>query len=446
MAKKSVRQVEELVKQVVEEGAGTEVLRRALEAALAAIMEGEVSELAGAGYGERSEERLTHRNGYRNRRLDTPLGTTELHIPRLRQGSYQPSFLRSRQRSDESLLVALVECFQQGVSTRKAEEVARSLGVDGISKSTVSRMLDVLDPQVEAFRQRALRSCAYVYVDARYENVREDHAIRKMAVLVAVGVREDGTREVLGYWVAPTENEAYWGDFLQDLRRRGLEKVQLVISDAHEGLRKAIQRHLPGARWQRCKVHFLRNVGARLPLKKRPAMLALVKTIFAQDTLAEALHQRQEVVQLFRKAKQHEAADLLEHADDVLTYMNFPRDHWPKLHSTNMLERLNRELKTRTRVVSIFPNRASLIRLAGALLLEENDEWLVGRRYIGEQSMKLLADPKSRLEQVIPGAGHLVACRSVLPPAGGRTPTRGKANGRGHRVNGVAGLADGMGF
>jgi transposase-like protein len=419
------------VKQVVEEGAGTGLLRRALEAALAAIMEGEVSELTGAAYGERSEERQTYRNGYRPRQLDTPLGTSELQIPKLREGTYLPSFLRARQRSDESLLLALVECFQQGVSTRAAERVAIALGVEAISKSTVSRILTVLEPQVEAFRKRALSSFPYVYLDARYENVRENHRIEKMAVLIGVGVREDGSREVLGYWVAPTENEAYWSDFLQDLRQRGLDGVKLVISDAHEGLRAAIRQKLPGAKWQRCKVHFLRNVAGRLPAKKRPALMALVKTMFAQDRLEDALRQRRQVVEGFHRARLDDVADFIEQADEVLTYMSFPAEHATKLNSTNMLERLNRELKTRTRVVSIFPNRASLIRLVGALLLEENDEWLVARRYIGEQSMKLLAEPKQTLD-VLPAKNGPPAARSALAPSGARAHTRPNPNGRGH--------------
>jgi len=429
MASKSVRQVEELVKQVVEGGRLEDVLRRALEASLAAIMEGEVSELAGAGLGERSADRVTHRNGYRPRQFDTPLGTTELQIPKLRQGSYLPSFLRARQRSDESLLLALVECFQQGVSTRAAERVANALGVETISKSTVSRVLAALDPQVEAFRKRPLSRFPYVYLDARYENVRENHRIDKMAVLIGVGVREDGSREVLGYWVAPTENEAYWSDFLQDLRQRGLDGVKLVISDAHEGLKAAIRQKLPGAKWQRCKVHFLRNVAGRLPTKKRPALMALVKTIFAQDSLEEALRQRRHVVDGFHRAHLDDVAALIEQADEVLTYMSFPAEHATKLHSTNMLERLNRELKTRTRVVSIFPNRASLIRLAGALLLEENDEWLVARRYIGEESMKLLAEPKETLD-VLPAKDGVPAARSALAPAGARAHTRPSPSGR----------------
>jgi putative transposase len=393
MANNSLRHIDGFVKSIVDNGETKEVLRRALEAALAALMEGEVSVITGAGHGEVSESRETHRNGYRERRLDTTLGTIPLRIPRVRTGSYMPSFLSSNQRSDAALVAALVECFQQGVSTRKAEAVARSLGVESMSKSTVSRMLGTLDEQVKAYRERPLPECPYVFVDARYENVREDHAVRKMAVMVALGVRPDGGKEFLGFWVARVENEAYWGDFLADLRRRGLEGVKLMVSDAHEGLRRAIQRVYPGSMWQRCKVHFLRNLAGRLPRKKQPSVMALVKTVFAQDSQDEALVQRTAVAKLLRQMKCGEAADLLEGATEVLTYMQFPKDHWTKLHSTNVVERLNRSLKVRTRVVSIFPNKASVERLIGALLLEEQDEWLDGRRFISAQSMKLLLQP-----------------------------------------------------
>lgn len=339
-----------------------------------------------------------------------------LRIPRVRDGSYMPSFLKARQRSDDALMVALVECYQRGVSTRKAEAVAQALGVERISKSTMSRLLAALDPQVDTFRKRRLPSCPYVFVDARYENVREDHRVQKMAVLVAIGVREDGAREVLGFAVAPVENEAYWEDFLQDLRKRGLSGVRLVVSDGHEGLKIAIGRVFPGARWQRCKVHFLRNLGARIPQKRRPALLALAKTIFEQETLDDAFAQRAQVAEAFRRAGQADAAELLESSDEILTYLSFPLEHRTKLHSTNVVERLNRELKTRTRVVSIFPNRASLVRLVGALLLEEHDEWIVGRRYISEQSMKALRSP----------AGPPIDAARAGPPAQGArlTPPR----------------------
>ena len=416
MADKSLRHIESFLDKIVKSTEFRDVLRHGLEAVLAAMMETEVQQVTGAGHGEHSDERMTHRNGYRDRSFNSALGTSILRIPKIRQGSYYPSFLKSRQRSDDALVLAIAECYQQGVSTRKMESIGRALGVESLSKSTVSRILKMLDPQVEAFRQRVLPSCPYVFVDARYEHVREDHAVRKSAVLVAIGVKQDGSREVLGFWTARVENEAYWSDFLQDLKGRGLSGVRLVISDAHEGLRKAIAGTFPEAEWQRCKVHFLRNLSSRIPERKRPALLSLAKTIFQQESFDEALAQRDQVVAFYRQARQREAADFLEGCNDVLTHMRFPREHWTKLHSTNVLERLNRELKRRTRVVSIFPNRESLERLTGSLLVEEHEEWMVSRRYISERSMKLLTTRAEELEAIVPGAAKLLESNRPVPP------------------------------
>jgi len=428
MADTRLRQIEAFVEEIQREGMPLDVLRRGLEAALAAVMEAEVTELAGAGYGERSEARLTRRNGYRQRTFQTGLGTSVLEIPRLRQGSYLPSFLRAHQRSDDALVMAVAQCYHQGVSTRNVEAVAQALGIESLSKSTVSRMAERLDPQVKAFRERQLGECPYVFLDARYEHVRENHRVQKMAVMIAVGVRWDGIREVLGYAVARVENEAFWEDFLKELKGRGLHGVELVVSDGHEGLKAAIQKVFPGSLWQRCKVHFLRNLSGRIPRKKRAAMVSLAKTIFEQDSLEEARQHRELVVSIYRKARLHEAADFLEDSEEVLTYMEMPREHWTKLHSTNALERLNRELKRRTRVVSIFPNRQSLSRLVGALLLEEHEEWMVGRRYISERSMKLLKTPAEELDELVPGAGVLLetAARPGPPGALGASPTTGR--------------------
>ncbi len=409
MTENNLRHMESFVESVLSAPDSKDLLRKALEAALAALMEGEVSELAQAGYRERTADRVNHRNGYRERRFDSALGTSSLQIPRLRQGSYMPSFLKARQRSDEALMLAMASCYHQGVSTRNAEAVARALGVENLSRSTASRMAAALDPQVEAFRRRSLPGCPYVYLDARYEHVREDHAVRKMAVMVALGVRVDGGREVLGFQVARVENQAFWDDFIADLVERGLTGTKLVVSDAHEGLRRAIEQRLPAAAWQRCKVHYLRNLGSRLPPRRRSALLSLAKTIFEQETLEDALKHRATVARFFREARQAEAAEFLERADEVLTHMQFPREHWTKLHSTNLVERLNRELKRRTRVVSIFPHRGSLERLVGALLVEEHEEWMVGRRYISEKSMKLLQSPVEQLDEIAPGAGALLA-------------------------------------
>jgi len=423
MADTRLRQIEAFVEEIQREGMPLDVLRRGLEAALAAVMEAEVTESAGAGYGERSEARLTRRNGYRQRTFQTGLGTSVLEIPRLRQGSYLPSFLRAHQRSDDALVMAVAQCYHQGVSTRNVEAVAQALGIENLSKSTVSRMAERLDPQVKAFRERKLDECPYVFLDARYEHVRENHRVQKMAVMIAVGVRWDGIREVLGYAVARVENEAFWEDFLKELKSRGLHGVKLVVSDGHEGLKAALLKVFPGSLWQRCKVHFLRNLSGRIPRKKRAAMVSLAKTIFEQDSPEEARQHRELVVSIYRKGGLHEAADFLEDSEEVLTYMEMPREHWTKLHPTYALERLNRELKRRTRVVSIFPNRLSLSRLVGALLLEEHEEWMVGRRYISERSMKLLKTPAEQLDELVPGAGVLLEAAAHPGPPGALGPS-----------------------
>jgi putative transposase len=423
MADTSLRHVHALLEEIRNEGMPKHVLKRALEAVLGALMEEEVTEQAGAGYGERSELRAVRRNGYRDRTLHTGLGTSLLQIPKLRQGTYLPSFLKAHQRSDDALVMAVAECYHQGVSTRNVEAIAQALGVASLKKSTVSRMAEALEPQVQAFRTRKLPACPYVYVDARYEFVREDHRVQKMALMIAIGVREDGVREVLGYRVARVENEAFWSDFLLDLRKRGLSGVRMVISDAHEGLKLAIAKAFPSGIWQRCKVHFLRNLSGRIPRKKRPALISLAKTIFEQDTAEEAREQRELVVDFYRRAGMHEAADCLADSEDVLRYMDMPAQHWTKLHSTNVLERLNREIKRRTRVVSIFPNRKSLDRLVGALLLEEHEEWMVARRYISEKSMNRLKSNAEQLEEMAPGGGLLLP---AAPRPGARGPRGGQ--------------------
>lgn len=408
-SEKSLRHVNALVEEVLSGGDVNGLLRKALEAVLAAVMEAEVSEQLGAAHGERSEGRQGHRNGYRERTFQTGLGTSTLRVPKVRRGHYSPSFLTAYKRSDDALLAAVATCFHQGVSTRKVEALMRELGVDHMKKSQVSEVVKRLDPQVEAFRKRPLGECPYVFLDARYENVREDNEVHKVAVLVALGVRRDGMREVLGVSVSRTENEAFWDDFLTSLVERGLTGVKLAISDAHQGLRKAIEKRLVAAKWQRCRVHFMRNLATRVSRRHQPACLALAKTIFAQESHEAAVAQREMVAKALRQAKQHAAADFLESSDDMLTYMLFPMDHWTKLHSTNVVERLNRELKRRTRVVSIFPNRKSLIRLAGALLLEEHEEWLVGRRYISERSMDQLYSPAQVLGIEEDPTGYLAA-------------------------------------
>lgn len=396
-SEKSLRHVQQFVEAMMSEDTVNNALRAGLEAILSAVMEAEVSAVTGAEHGERSGDRATNRNGYREREFQTGLGTSILRVPKVRRGHYTPSMLTAYKRSDDALMAAVAACYQQGISTRKVEAVMRELGVEHMKKSQVSEIAKRLDEQVGVFRQRELSEFPYVWMDARYENVREGGGIKKVAVLVAIGVRRDGMREVLGFAVSPVENEAYWDDFISSLLQRGLHGVKLAISDAHQGLRLAIEKRLPSAQWQRCRVHFMRNLGTRISKRHRPACLALAKMVFAQESYEEAIEQRGHVVRALRRAKQNPAADFLESTDAMLTYMHFPRGHWSKLHSTNVVERQNRELKRRTRVVSIFPNRASLERLVGALLLEEHEEWLVGRRYISESSMDALYTPADQL-------------------------------------------------
>lgn len=355
------------------------------------VMEAEVSKKTGAGLGERSEARLTHRNGYRSREWKTRTGDIELSIPRVREGTYFPSFLEPRRRAEQALMCAIRESYVQGISTRRVEQLCEQLGVQGVDKSFVSRITKTLDDEIRAFTTRRLEGeFPYVYVDARYEKVRLERRIVSVAFLVAIGVRDNGTRELLGFRTGAQESHLLWKEFLDSLVERGLQGVRLVISDAHSGLKRAIGESLRSVAWQRCRVHFLRTVEAHVSKRHRPTVLALVRTVFAQPDLASAREQLKKIVETLHP---HfgEVARLLDEAEhEVLTYMTFPEEHWTKLHSTNVLERLMRTLKARTRVVGIFPDEASLMRLAGAVLLEEHDEWADNRRYISEASMAKL--------------------------------------------------------
>jgi putative transposase len=291
-------------------------------------------------------------------------------------------------------VAVVAEAYVQGVSTRKVEALVQALGIAGISKSEVSRLAASLDEQVEAFRTRRLEaSYPYLWVDARYEHVREDSRVVSMAVIVAYGVRADGVREVLGMDVGLSEDVVLWRTFLQSLVGRGLKGVQLVISDAHPGLKQAIREVFVGAAWQRCRVHFMRNLLARVPKTAQAMVAATVRTIFQQPDRASAQRQLREVCQTLR-ARFPQAVALLEEAEEeIFTFYDFPTEHRRQIYSTNPLERLNKELKRRSAVVGIFPNRAAVIRLLGALLAEQNDEWLVGRHYFSETSMHKLLHP-----------------------------------------------------
>jgi putative transposase len=373
---------------------GGDFLRDTLRKALQEMMAEEVSALIGAERYERSEERTTQRNGARHRPFDTRLGTIDLAIPKLRAGSYFPVWLEPRRRAEQALVAVVAEAYLKGVSTRKVEDVVQALGIAGMSKSEVSRLCASLDAQVTAFRTRRLDAeYPYLFLDARYEHVREDERVQSMAVVIAYGIRGDGVREVLALDVNTAEDLEHWRQFLQDLVARGVRGVKLVTSDAHAGLKRAIAEVFLGAGWQRCRVHFLRNLLARVPKNLQPMVAATVRPIFHQSSRQEAQAQLAQVCSTLG-ARFPKAVDLLVGAEeDILAFYDFPREHWRQIYSTNPLERVNKELKRRSAVVGIFPNRMAVVRLLGSLLVEQNDEWLVGCHYFSEASMRKLTEP-----------------------------------------------------
>jgi transposase-like protein len=369
-----------------------DVLREGIRVLSQALMETEVAGLIGAERHERTAERTAYRNGARLRTWDTRMGTIELAIPKITPGTYFPSLLHPRRRAEQALLAVVQEAYVHGVSTRKVDDLVRALGVDGMSKSEVSRICSELDAVVTAFRTRPLvGEHRYVWPDATYHKVRVDGRVISQATVVAVGVTTEGERQILGVDAGPSEDRAFWTAFLRSLVKRGLTGVRLVISDAHEGLKQAIGTVLSGASWQRCRVHFMRNLLATVPQGAREAMAAIVRTIFAQPDHGSALGQLHKVADGLRPRFPQAAALLEDAAEDVLAYRHYPSEHHRQLHSTNPLERLNKEIKRRSNVVGIFPNPAALLRLVGAVLLEQNDEWTVAaRRYFSVESMTRL--------------------------------------------------------
>jgi putative transposase len=372
---------------------GTDLVRESLGWLVRELMEAEVSELIGARLGERTEDRATHRNGYRGRRWDTRAGEIELQIPKLRQGSYFPSFLEPRRRSEQALVAVVQQAYVCGVSTRRVDQLVESLGLR-ISRSEVSRICALLDEQVEAFRQRPLEGdYVYLWLDAKVEKVRDGGRVRRKALVIAHGVHETGRREIIGLDVGEAETEAFWTTFLRGLVKRGLTGVQLAISDAHPGLKAAIAKVL-GAPWQRCTVHFLRDCLGHARRDQHGLLAALIRPIFnqpdgpaARDALSAAVAQLD--------GRLDKVAAMLEDAEeDILAFYSLPAEHWTKLRSTNPLERFNKEIGRRTDVVGIFPDDASLIRLAGMLCIEQNDEWLVGRRYLSARAMQPLLEKR----------------------------------------------------
>jgi putative transposase len=372
-------------------------IRTAAETIYQALIEAELTDTIGAALHERTESRTNLRNGHRSRILSTPAGDLELRIPKLRSGSFYPSLLERRRRVDQALFAVVMEAYLHGVSTRKVDDLVKALGADtGISKSEVSRICADLDTEVGAFRDRSLadQTFPYVFLDATYCKARVNHRVVSQAVVIATGVRADGWREVLGFAVGDSEDGAFWTAFLRSLKARGLGGVQLVISDAHTGLKQAINAVLLGAAWQRCRVHFLRNVLAQVPKGSAEMVAAAIRTIFAQPDAAHVREQLGVIAGMLGRQSVKVETMLRDAAEDLLAFTSFPVAHWKKIWSTNPLERLNKEVKRRTDVVGVFPNPEALLRLAGAVLVEAHDEWqATDRRYLGETTMALLTSP-----------------------------------------------------
>jgi len=378
--------------ELVEKGAQDELVRELLAHVVERFMEFEVEQRTGAEYGERAAERSTSRNGYRDRTWETRVGSIDLRIPKLRRGSYFPAFLEPRRTAKKALAAVVQEAYVHGVSTRAVDGLVQAMGMTGISKSQVSRLCAEIDGRVNAFLTRPLEGdWPYLWIDATYVKSRQAGRIVSVAVIIAVAVNTEGVREIVGLAVSPSEAEPFWVEFLRELTRRGLRGVKLVISDAHLGLKAAVAKVFT-ATWQRCRVHFMRNALAFANKGQRQMVLALINTAFAQET-PEAAHEQWRVVANHFRTKLPKLAAMLDQAEnEVLAFMDFPRAHRKQIASTNPLERLNAEIKRCTDVVGIFPNDAAIVRLAGALLQEQNDEWQLQRRYLSLEGLGAVSD------------------------------------------------------
>ena len=380
-------------------GEGTDLVRELAQWALQALIEAEASEKIGAEPWERSGERTNHRNGHRPRVLSTKAGDLHLGIPKLRKGSFFPELLEPRRRIDQALYAVVMEAYVNGVSTRSVDDLVAAMGVDtGISKSEVSRICERLDERVEAFRGRTLGHVGfpYVYLDATYINVRDDALgqVVSRAVVIATGITANGDREILGVDIGDSEDETFWTRFLRSLRDRGLSGVRLVISDAHAGLKAAIRKCFTGSSWQRCRVHYVRNLLATVPKAHQEMVAAAFRSIFTLTTPEDVAERWDEVATMLTERFPKAATSMNDAKTDVLAFTPFPKSHWRKIWSNNPLERLNKEVKRRSNVVGIFPNDAAAIRLIGAVLGDQHDEWAIARRYLSESSMAELNQPR----------------------------------------------------